>query len=288
MAWMGAVFMAACLLAPVAGAGEALPLPPGTEDGLFAFANKLRDDGDYYRAITEYRRLIFHFPRSGRAEEVRLEIARCYARAERWKEAQAEYAKLAGDLAGKESGRRALYEEADMLFAAGEFLIASAAYDEFAADYAQDPRADTARWRRAWSFLLAHEVRRAEAAFAAIAPPSPHAPAARELVAECRRLARRATKSPLLAGVLAIVPGLGHIYDGRYMDALGAFVVNGALGWGAASGFEAGATAAGAVLGIVGVNFYAGSILGAVNWSHRVNRSRAQEQIDALRRKYAP
>jgi len=278
--------MAACLVTQAAEAGEAMSLPPATEEGLAAFANKLRDDGDYYRAITEYRRLLYHFPRTARAETVRFEIARCYARAERWKEAKAEYAKLAGDLAGKESGRRALYEQADLLFAAGEFQSAAAAYDEFASDYGQDPRADTAGWRRAWSFLLAHELRRAEAAFAAIGPASPHAAAARELAAECRRLARRSTKSPLLAGVLAVVPGLGHVYDGRYVDGLTAFLVNGALGWGAASGFEAGAAAAGAVLGVVGVNFYAGSILGAVNWSHRVNRSRAQEQIDALRRKY--
>jgi len=268
------------------GAGEATPLPPATEDGLFAFANKLRDDADYYRAITEYQRLLFHFPKSPRAEGVRLEIARCYARAERWKEAKAEYAKLAGDLAGKESGRRALAEQADVLFAAGEFQAAAAAYDEFAYDYAQDPRADAARWRRAWSFLLGHEFGRAQAAFAAIGPPSPHAAAAAELARECRRLARRSTKSPLLAGVLAIVPGLGHFYDGRYMDGVAALVVNGTLGWGAASGFEAGATAAGAVLGLVGLNFYAGSIVGAVNWSHRVNRSRAEEQIDALRRKH--
>jgi len=235
-------------------AGE--PLPPASADGLFAFANRLRDEGDYARAITEYRRLLFHFPKSRNAAAARLELAGCYARAGRWDQARQEYE------------------------------AAAAAYDEYARAHPKTREADEARWRRAWSFLLAHRFELAERAFQAIEPPSRHAEPARALAEESRRLTRRRRKSPLLAGILGIVPGLGHFYSGRYMDGLTAVAVDGFLGWGAASAFKHGAKVAGAALGLFGVNFYAGSIFGAVNWAHRTNRARAQRRIDELRRRY--
>ena len=93
-------------------------------------------------------------------------------------------------------------------------------------------------------------------------------------------------KSPFLAGVLGIVPGLGHFYVGRYKDGLVSVGVSGLFGWGAGSAFRHGAKGAGVVLGLLGVNFYAGGLFGGVNWAHRVNREKAQREIDALRREY--
>lgn len=246
----------------------------------------MRDEEDTQRAITEYRRLLFHFPHGERAGEARLELARCYACAQKWDQAEAHLVRLMSPSRDRALARRASYERAELRFAAERFEQAASAYDQFATDYPGSPRAHEARWRRAWSLLLARRFDLAERAFRAIERPSPHAAAARELAGESRHLARRRRKSPLLAGILGIVPGLGHFYCGRYRDGLVALAFNGLLGWGAGSAYGKGADAAGTVLGLLGVNFYVGGIFGGVNWAHRTNRAADQRRIDALRRKH--
>ena len=279
-----ASLLLACLLATACWAGEALP--PNSEEGLFQFANALRDEQDHYRAITEYRRLLFHFPATRHAVAARKAVAGCYIAAERWDDAEGWLAELEGRGAGTPLARWATFEKAGVRFAAGRFEGAAAAYDEFLTDYAKAPEADEARWRKAWSLLLACRFGLAEAAFRAIEPPSPRAEAAGALARESRRLATRRRKSPLLAGILGIIPGLGHFYCGRYKDGLVALAINGLLGWGSASAFAKGASAAGAAMGVFGTNFYLGSIFGATNWAHRLNRARAEKALGKLRQQH--
>jgi TM2 domain-containing membrane protein YozV len=173
-----------------------------------------------------------------------------------------------------------------VLLASREFDAAASACDQFLADSPRAPEADEARWRLAWSFLLGHRFPEAERAFRAIQPPSPHAEAAGKLAEESGRLATRRRKSPLLAGILGIVPGLGHLYCGRTADGLTSLGVNALLGAGTASALSKGADAAGVVLGLLTGSFYGGSIFGGVTWAHRVNRATAQERVDALRREH--
>ncbi len=282
--WRAAVVLAA--LCAGGWCAEAPPLPPATAEGLFAFANRLRDEGDDDRAITEYRRLLSHFPRSRHADAARLEVPRCHARAGRWKEAAAAYAELAEAYSGKPLGLRGAFGRAMLLLEARQFDAAASAFDEFATDYPKAAEAPEARWRLAWSHLLGHQFRRAEQAFRAIGPRGPHAEAAGRLADESRRLATRRRKSPLLAGILGIVPGLGHFYCGRTGDGLTSLGVNALFGWGTVSAVRKGAHVAGAVLGLLGVSFYGGGIFGGVNWAHRVNRADAQKRLDALRREY--
>ena len=45
------------------------------------------EDGDYYRAITEYKRFLFFFPQSLRAEEALWKITSSYFEGKKWDEA---------------------------------------------------------------------------------------------------------------------------------------------------------------------------------------------------------
>jgi len=274
----------AALLLAASGVWAAEALPPATEAGLFAFANQLRDDGDFARAVTEYRRLLFHFPQTAHAGKARLETARCHARLEAWDEAESELARLAE--VGDPWARAAMYERALVRRKAERYEAAALAFHAFAADFPTDPRAGEAQWGGAWCLLLGHRFARAGDAFQAIAAPDPRAPNAARLAEACRQIEGRPRKSPLLAGILGIAPGLGHFYVGRYKDGMVSLGVNGLFGLGTASAFRNGAKAACVVLGMLGVNFYAGGLFGGANWAHRVNREKAQKTIDALRREY--
>ena len=273
-----------CALATLGLAGE--PLPPNSADGLLKFANRLRDEADHYRAITEYRRLLFHFPKTKHGDAARRAVAACYIAAERWDDAEAWLTEVEGAARGTPLARWATLERASVRLSAGKFGAAAAAYDEFIAQYPKAREVADARWRGAWSLLLGHRFELAERAFGAIDAKSPHAKAAGALARECRRLITRRRKSPLVASLLGIVPGLGHFYTGRYKDGLVALAIDGILGLGAGSAFSKGARAAGAVIGLFGINFHLSSIFGAANWAHRTNRARDQKAIGRLRRKH--
>jgi hypothetical protein len=57
-------------------------------------------------------------------------------------------------------------------------------------------------------------------------------------------------KSPVLAGLFAVVPGGGFLYTGRIKDAAAAFLLNAGLGLAAWKAFDQGNPALGAVVGI--------------------------------------
>ena len=78
-------------------------------------------------------------------------------------------------------------------------------------------------------------------------------------------------KDPVLAGVLAIVPGAGHLYCGRPRDAALAFVFTGAFAWATAEAFNQDHDELGIALGLVTLALYAGNIFSAVNVAHKFN-----------------
>ncbi|MGB9700306.1 MAG: tetratricopeptide repeat protein, partial [Thermodesulfobacteriota bacterium] len=50
-------------------------------------ADHFFNEGDYYRAITEYKRFLFFFPRSLKTEEVYFQMAKAYLKGKKWEDA---------------------------------------------------------------------------------------------------------------------------------------------------------------------------------------------------------
>jgi hypothetical protein len=84
----------------------------------------------------------------------------------------------------------------------------------------------------------------------------------------------RRSKSPALAALLAIVPGLGHVYVGDYARGAGFFAAAGGLEF---LGFDLDLTAIGAVVGVPmevgGVGLWLFSIFDAYRTAHRHNHA---------------
>jgi len=62
----------------------------GEEDNVkrqFEYAESLFKEGDFYRAITEYKRFIFFFPKEERTEKCYFMIGKSYFKAKKWAEA---------------------------------------------------------------------------------------------------------------------------------------------------------------------------------------------------------
>ena len=87
-------------------------------------------------------------------------------------------------------------------------------------------------------------------------------------------------KSPWIAGSLsAVVPGLGKVYTGNYIDAITAFIFVGGNAFQAYRGFmkNGNKSAFGWIFGSVAVGFYVGNIFGSAKAAIRFNNLRFNE-----------
>jgi len=79
------LFSAVLCLIP--SAVRAVELQGNASDRQFSFAEALLAEGDYYRAITEFKRFVFFFPKDVLVEKSTFRIAESYYQAKRWSEA---------------------------------------------------------------------------------------------------------------------------------------------------------------------------------------------------------
>ncbi len=244
----------------------------GEDDRLFRFAESLQVAGDYHRAITEYRRLLSYFPNSRYQKEALKAIFHCYYELEKYL--------LAADW-GKNLLRKGILDpidETDLKFYIGTCYFKLGNFSLARTYLSEAPLPTTEKVLEEKSLLMqglsyAHEFnwKEAETSFAKVSVNSQFAKNAEQ----CRKLSqngqRLRMKKPAVAGVLAIVPGLGYLYDGYKQTALSAFIVNGLFIWGTIEAFRRDNESLGTTLGVLGVGWYGGNIYGSVISAQRKN-----------------
>jgi outer membrane protein assembly factor BamD (BamD/ComL family) len=241
------------------------------------------EDGDYYRAITEYKRFLFFFPASLRAEEARWKIASSYFQGKKWDEALS----AADDLL-KEHPSSPWAAEATLLkgrcwMEKKEFSEARSYFARVKEIYPGSPAAREAQWQLALSYLQEERWKEAAAEFRKIEPESKLYPRAERWAQGLDRIEEIPQKSPATAGVLAaVLPGAGHLYTERYRDAGIAFALNAAFIWGMVEAFEHKSYAVGGILTFFELGWYSGNIYSAVSSAHKYNREKKKEYLDLL------
>ncbi len=98
-----------------------------------------------------------------------------------------------------------------------------------------------------------------------------------------RRYEMGRDKSPLLGGILGLVPGLGYAYSGEYANALRSAILNAIFAAGMFAAADQDAWGVFAVIAFFEATWYSGSIYGGVDAAHRHNRNRQTECIEVLR-----
>lgn len=243
---------------------------PGVADSLlFRFAHQLQQDGDYERAVTEYLRLVSYYPNTHYVAQARLAAVRCYYEAGLYSQAVANGTSV---LSGRSDA--ATSDQIRFIVGASRFksgMFESALYDF--ADLAEGDGDFREKGIMAQGLTHAHLLDWSAAArsFDAIDDASGFSMKARR----CARLSREAAdlgrKSPTVAGLLAVVPGLGYVYDGYHSTALSAFVVNGLFMWSTYEAFRQDHNGLGVTLAIFGMGWYAGNIYGSAYSAVRQN-----------------
>lgn len=221
--------------------------PPVSAAGLLSFADALRAGGDGFRAVTEYLRLLHHFPEAPEAEPALRGLAGAYAQAGRWDEA----AGVLGQLQARRQGPETT------------LLLGAALYGG-------------THYTRAAAVLLAPGAGEQAAQLGTLA--ALRAGLGENLPAGARRdladaYAQLPRKSPGVAGTLAaVLPGAGHLYCDRPRDALVSFLLNAVFLVGTVEGARSGQWAVASILGAFEVGWYTGNIVSALNGAHKWNR----------------
>ena len=240
-------------------------------------------DGDWYRSISEYRRFLFLVKGTGAdAERAAMAIGEALLRGEQWDAAGRQLDGIA-----QRAGRLELRHQA--LFGAGRAYLldqrpelAKPRFRLLVEDGGTEPQLKSeATWLLAWGHFDAGELDEARAYFQAVVDArGRHADEAKGVLAALDGYTKLESKDPLLAGALALIPGLGHVYLGQWGIALTSATWNGMFIFAAVSAWLAGDWGIATVLTLVELGWYAGGVFGAVAGAYRFNRDAVRNWRD--------
>lgn len=104
--------------------------------------------------------------------------------------------------------------------------------------------------------------------------------------AELERIARDMKalpqKNPYLAATMAIVPGLGYAYTGKYQTAISAFALQAAIFASAWELSEQKLPITSLLVAFTGTGFYLGSIYGSISEAHKYNEHHRKTWLDGF------
>lgn len=242
----------------------------GSDSVLFGFAESLRADGDLDRAITEYRRLLFYYPQSQLWAATAISLLDCYALSEQhldaahWGQSLVDGNRDQVDTGYVKLVMGSSYFHLDNFSMARTYLGGVVSTD-------QDFAGQKSEMLLGLAFANEYMWTEAENTFAGVSQDSPYAQQSRTSAALCKEGRNLSMKSPTVAGLLAIVPGLGYLYDGYPQTAFSALTVNSLFAWGMIEAFKDDKSGLGVMLAVLSFGWYSGNIYGSVKSARRRN-----------------
>ena len=246
-----------------------------TGDIQLKIADAFLEEGEYYRAVTEYKKFLILFPNSAKADYVSFAIGLAHFKGEefgtalrsfsalRQKYPESGYAVEAGYLEGVSYWRLKDYGGA-------QATLEALADEHPASDYA--PRALLAIGLSALDDDKPDRGRRALERLLDRYPDYPYRESIEQAMALIDRYRDLPEKSPVLAGILsAVLPGSGYIYAEHYGDGITALLINGLFIAGTITAIHNENYPVAGIVGGVGVPFYLGNIYGSANAARKWN-----------------
>lgn len=240
-----------------------------SEERLLVFAEKLELEGDYYRAITEYQRFLFYYPDSSLKTKALLGVFSCYYKAGQY---------LTAIHWGKDLIEQHLvvnpvelqFYIALSYYKANNFGQARQYFQAVAAN-GQGTYYDKSLMLKGLTYAAQFNWSEAEKAFNEVTAMSAYYDEARYCVTLSQEGRKLKLKKPVIAGLLAIIPGMGYFYDGYPQTGVSALIVNGLFFAATAEVKDNDNNGGAAMLGILSLGWYGGNIYGSVNSAERKN-----------------
>jgi tetratricopeptide (TPR) repeat protein len=252
-----------------------------TEDLQLRVADSFLAEGEYYRAVTEYKRFAILFPDSPKCDYALFRTGIASYLGEEQGDALRSFEAVAERYPDGTYNLPARFFAGLSLWKKKDHAGAAEAFEQIVRSAPRSPLAPRAL--AAWSLLELDrdDPSAAEAVLQRfIADYSDHPEISRirealDLLQQYRDLPQ---KSELLAGILsAILPGVGYIYAERYGDGITAFLVNALFIAGTVTAVNNDWYPAAGITGGIGLPFYFGNIYGSANAAKKWNRTKKSE-----------
>ncbi len=260
------------LPAPLSAAEKGIVI---TEEVQLKLGDAFMAEGEYYRAITEYKKFLFLFPDSEKADYALFRVGLANYRGEEYETATHTFATVRETYGRSRVAADSGYFEGLSLWKLGRFDRAETAFDRVVA---LDTESEYASLALLGKSLVSYDAKNIPGCrhelvrFLASYPQDPRADNVRETIALLDKNQELPRKSPVLAGVMsAFVPGSGYMYAGRYGDGIMAFIVNGLFIAGTVVAIHEENYAVAAIVGGIGLPFYVGNIYGSANAATKWN-----------------
>lgn len=255
----------ACLILLVCNMSQAESDKPS----ILKFGDHLYAEGDYYRAITEYKRFMFLDDVDENKNTIRFRIGMSYFKAEKYESA----IRIFRDISRRTENTSLIDKSRTMLAACYYETSDYSMTLNTLQDVARNEE-DTLPMKIGWCHLMDGNTREAIDTLSTVRDTSKQKSESLNLVQKAKLYDELPAKSPATAGILsALLPGAGQVYNGRYRDALTSLILNGLFLWGTIEAFDNDENVAGVFGAIVSSGWYAGNVYNAVSGSHKLNRN---------------
>lgn len=246
-------------------------------------ADHFFNTGDYYRAITEYKRFLFFFPQSLQIEEVYFKMARSYLKGQKWEEAVLTLDRLQKQFPNSSRRGEVYLLQGLSYLGKREYTQAHYFFQQASVASPGTPIAHEAHFQKGRAYIEEEKYKEAAQAFREIDRSSPLFPRGEYWAQGLEKINEVPQKSPGTAGLLAaILPGAGHLYCERYRDATMAFLLNAAFIWGMVEAFQHENYALGGILTFFELGWYSGNIYSAISSAHKYNKQKKKEYLQEL------
>ncbi len=238
--------------------GEQLLL---NDEDVYRFASELFQNGEYYRAVSEYKRLEYYFPNSRLTAKSTLQIGRSYMAGNRLSDAINFWKFKLKDLGSSSEN-----------YFQSKTLLGISLLDL--------DNAKTFSLRR-------NNIEIAFGHFSEVKGDQYENRIIQDFTEEWMSRSPPSTKSPALAGVMsAVVPGSGSAYCGRYMEGIYGFFITGLFYVATMDALRDENEGLGFVLGFFTISFYGGNIYTGVNSAYKLNDKMEADELLRLRKKH--
>ncbi len=198
-----------------------------TEEGLEHFGNYLYNEGEYFRAISEYKRLLFFYPQYTSADTIQFRIGECYTKRQKWEAAHKSYQKLLIEYPISLLRAEAHYKIGESYFYNAMYDSSIEVFEEHIIEYPAEIETARTRIMIGRCYLWQYQWDSASEQFNKPFPDNYQISS--KWLAEHSQIGNNLIyKSPYLAGLFStIIPGTGQWYSGRGGDAFFSFYLIG-------------------------------------------------------------
>ena len=217
-------------------------LSPGNfssvKDRQYRFAQALFTEGRYVRAAAEFERFVSFFPKDPRVPEAHYRAAEAYYKAEQLQEAAAVCKTIIENNPYAASTAKVYILLSRSQAKLNDFNQALVTLHNLLSIYQEPAIRDEARYLGAWIFIGSAQWPKARNWLKEISPQNREQYDIEMLTTELSTTDMIPQKNPRLAGFFAVLPGAGHLYTGRYQDALVSFLLNTLTIWASYEAFD--------------------------------------------------